>query len=204
MTERTIIAVVSDLIKTGLTVEQQILVNELALARAAETRSYERDRKRAYRERMSRDNRDNTPSPSFSPTPPITTPTPDLANAKSVKTPFPESLFEDFWSIYPRKVGKGEAKKAFRNALKRATAEEIIAGAKRYAASKPDPEYTKHPGPWLNADRWLDEPERKPGAVLTGPWKPVAPEPERPKISEEERARNLAKLTGIVSNTLKW
>jgi hypothetical protein len=173
---------------------------------ASKTR--ERDRKRAYRERLSQDGRDNGTTPPLSPpminnsTPPI--PSPDLANAKSVKSPFPESLFEDFWSVYPRKVGKGEAKKAFRNALKRATAEEIVAGAKRYAASKPDPEYTKHPGPWLNADRWLDEPERKPGAVLAGPWKPVAPEPERPKISEEERARNLAKLTGIVSSSLKW
>jgi hypothetical protein len=202
MTNRTIIAVVSDLINTGLTVEQQILVNELALARAAETRSYERDRKRAYRERMSRDSRDNTPSPPMINN--STPSTPDLAKAKSVKSPSPEGLFEEFWSVYPRKVGKGEAKKAFRNALKRATAEEIVAGAKRYAASKPDPAYTKHPGPWLNADRWLDEPERKPGAVLAGPWKVVAPEPERPKISEEERARNLAKLTGIVSSSLRW
>jgi hypothetical protein len=49
------------------------------------------------------------------------------------------------------------ARKAWKNALKRATAEEIIAGAKRYAALKLDLEFTKHPGPWLNADRWLDE-----------------------------------------------
>jgi hypothetical protein len=172
---------------------------------ASKTR--ERDRKRAYRERMlSPDGRDNGTTP---PSPPMInnstpSPSPDLANAKSVKTPFPESLFEEFWSVYPRKVGKGEAKKAFRNALKRATAEEIIAGAKRYAASKPEPEYTKHPGPWLNADRWADEPARKANTVLAGPWKPVAPEPEMPKISEEERARNLAKLTGIVSTSLKW
>jgi hypothetical protein len=30
------------------------------------------------------------------------------------------------------------------------------------------------------------------------------PEPEGPKISEEERQRNLAKLTNLVSSTLKW
>jgi hypothetical protein len=30
------------------------------------------------------------------------------------------------------------------------------------------------------------------------------PEPEGPKISEEERQRNLAKLTNLVSGTLKW
>jgi hypothetical protein len=34
--------------------------------------------------------------------------------------------------------------------------------------------------------------------------KEFKPEPEGPKISEEERQRNLAKLTNLVSGTLKW
>jgi hypothetical protein len=130
-------------------------------------------------------------------TPPIPTPNISIKSGE-------EPLFEGFWAVYPKKVGKGSARKAYRHALKRASHDEILAGAKAYAASKPDPQYTAHASTWLNADRWLDEPERKPGTVLSGPWKPVAPEPERPKISDEERARNLAKLTGIVSNTLKW
>jgi hypothetical protein len=67
------------------------------------------------------------------------------------------ALFENFWTHFPKKVGKGSARKAYRNALTRASAEEILAGAKRYAASKPDPQYTKHPSTWLNADCWLDE-----------------------------------------------
>jgi hypothetical protein len=117
---------------------------------------------------------------------------------KSAKLLSEEPLFEGFWAVYPKKVGKGAARKAYRNALKRASHVEILAGAKAYAASKPDPQYTAHASTWLNADRWLDEPERKLGNVLyCGPWKEVKPEPEGPKVTEEERQANLAKLATI-------
>lgn len=66
--------------------------------------------------------------------------------------------FSDFWGIYPRRVGKRQAEQAFANALKRASASEIMAGAQRY---KDDltrkPEFTAYPATWLNGDRWLDE-----------------------------------------------
>jgi hypothetical protein len=164
MSERTVMAVVSDLIRSGLTVEQSIWVNELVMlvsslqARAdAEKERREQDASRKRASRMSRTVQDTPP-----PSPPMInnstpSPTPDLAKAKSIKTPTENPLFEEFWGVYPRKVEKGVARKAWKNALKRATPEEIIAGAKRYAALKLDLEFTKHPGPWLNADRWLDE-----------------------------------------------
>lgn len=72
-------------------------------------------------------------------------------------TPLAEPLFDEFWGVYPLKVGKGAARKAFRNALTRGGSAEIVAGAKLYAASKPEPKFTKHPTTWLNADCWLDE-----------------------------------------------
>ncbi len=36
--------------------------------------------------------------------------------------------FEQFWRAYPRKVGKGAARKFYERALRIATAEEIITG----------------------------------------------------------------------------
>lgn len=67
--------------------------------------------------------------------------------------------FETFWRTYPRRTGKREAFRAWKDALKRESADVIIAGAKRYAA---DPnrsdEFTKHPAPWLKGDRWADDP----------------------------------------------
>lgn len=70
------------------------------------------------------------------------------------------SVFDEFWKIYPRKVAKGSALKAWNNAVKTAKPEDIIAGAKTYAKDKMrDPKFTAHPATWLNAQRWLDEPQ---------------------------------------------
>jgi DNA-binding transcriptional regulator YhcF (GntR family) len=77
--------------------------------------------------------------------------------------------FETFWNIYPRKDSKRRALTAFNNALKRATLEELCAGAARYAN---DPnrvaQYTKHAATWLNGDCWLDEP--LPARRVSDPW----------------------------------
>ena len=77
------------------------------------------------------------------------------------------SGFDAFYRIYPRKVGKREAEKAYRAAIKRgADPDAILAGAKRYAEKCADDRtierYIKHPGPWLNAERWLDQPSNAP------------------------------------------
>lgn len=67
--------------------------------------------------------------------------------------------FAEFWSVYPRKDDKRRAETAFETALKRATADAIIAGARAYAAD-PNREaaFTKHPATWLNADAWANGP----------------------------------------------
>jgi uncharacterized protein YdaU (DUF1376 family) len=70
-----------------------------------------------------------------------------------------ETTFDKFWDIYPRKVGKQEAARAFIKALRLADPEVILAGAKRYAEDKNRlAVYTAHPSTWLNQGRWEDEP----------------------------------------------
>ena len=68
--------------------------------------------------------------------------------------------FENFWRTYPRRIEKKSAFKAWRTALKSgATADEITAGAARYAkyrAGEPE-RFTKHPSTWLNQGCWEDE-----------------------------------------------
>jgi len=70
--------------------------------------------------------------------------------------------FEAFWAIYPRKKAKDAAFNAWKAALKRAPAEDIIAGAKRYAEEQhgKDPKYLKYPQGWLSGGRWADEADR--------------------------------------------
>jgi len=69
-----------------------------------------------------------------------------------------KDVFDEFWKIYPLKVGKGAALKAFQKAIRTTNPEIVIKGATRY---KLDPNraqaYTAHPATWLNAQRWLDE-----------------------------------------------
>ena len=72
--------------------------------------------------------------------------------------PIYSATFEQFWEQYPRKVGKRRAFTAWKSARKRASTEEILIGAKRYAADpNRDDKFTKHPDGWLNRDGWLDE-----------------------------------------------
>jgi hypothetical protein len=200
MSERTVIAVVTDLIKSGLTVEQQILVNELALLAADTQRSA--DEKRAWRDakrvqRLSKDipRQSNGAVPhtpldinnnikNISPRGVGTNPRSLGTNPRN-QTPGVlgwMALFENFWTHFPKKVGKGSARKAYSNALKRASAEDILAGAKRYAASKPDPQFTKHPTTWLNADCWLDEGEKvvsfRPAPAAQRTWQEIKAERE--------------------------
>lgn len=67
--------------------------------------------------------------------------------------------FADFWAVYPRKIAKAAALKAWNKAVKSAAAEDVIAGARRYAEDPNRAErFTAHPATWLNAGRWEDEP----------------------------------------------
>lgn len=90
----------------------------------------------------------------------------------------PSLKFEQFWSLYPsgRKRGKGKARDLFgaivtgRHRKLRATADEIIAAAQRYAATKPDPDYVPMPETWLNGGRWEDDVEPTGGAAARRYW----------------------------------
>ena len=68
--------------------------------------------------------------------------------------------FTEFWAHYPRKVGKRKAETKFKTALKRASAETIIAAAQKLAndPNLPELRYVKHPATWLEGDCWTDPP----------------------------------------------
>lgn len=69
--------------------------------------------------------------------------------------------FEDFWGLYPRKVAKLEAVKAWNQMVRQFDPKEIIAGLERNlpALQSKDRQYVKHPASWLRAGCWMDEPE---------------------------------------------
>jgi len=84
-----------------------------------------------------------------------------------------EELFERFWSAYPRKVGKPDAKKKFQ-ALKPddALVEKMIASINSWKPTDQwqDERFIPHPATWLHQRRWEDEPPKssksyKPGTA---------------------------------------
>lgn len=69
-----------------------------------------------------------------------------------------DAEFEAWWSVYPHKVGKVEARKAYEKARKEASTQELIDGVERYKATKPAYADWKGPAAWLNNERWKDQP----------------------------------------------
>lgn len=92
--------------------------------------------------------------------------------------------FAAFWDSYPRRVAKGQARKAWKTAIVKRSVDPkvIILGAERYRddrsrMSRPI-DYTAHPATWLNGERWLEaQPDANPngangsGSVYSNsPW----------------------------------
>jgi hypothetical protein len=61
--------------------------------------------------------------------------------------------FEKFWNLYPKKVAKADAQKAWNKAIKRKTADELLKLTKVYSEGKlPDMTYIPYPASWLNKE----------------------------------------------------
>jgi len=72
-----------------------------------------------------------------------------------------EDPFDTFWREYPRKVGKGDARKKFAKALTKTSFDNIMAALQRVKESaqwtKDGGQFVPHPATWLNQERWDDE-----------------------------------------------
>lgn len=64
--------------------------------------------------------------------------------------------FMQWWSAYPMKTGKLDAKRAFEVARRRAPLQVLLDGVRRYAAKRDDRPWC-NPGTWLRQGRWEDE-----------------------------------------------
>lgn len=71
-----------------------------------------------------------------------------------------DALFDEWYARYPRKVGKGQARKAYAAALRKVSSPQVLLDG--LDAALPDlasrePSYRPHPASWLNGERWADE-----------------------------------------------
>lgn len=67
--------------------------------------------------------------------------------------------FEDFWSVWPKKVAKPDALRAWAKATKAVDGERIVAGAIAYRDNPgiPDKQFIPYPATWLNRAGWNDD-----------------------------------------------
>lgn len=71
-----------------------------------------------------------------------------------------EQAFEAFWSVFPRKVKKPDALKAFKAALKKVPFETIVDAvlAQKEAKNLKRPkDFIPYPATWLRGEQWGDE-----------------------------------------------
>lgn len=104
------------------------------------------------------------PCMTFTPTPEPRSPKPSIEpsiepNTSSKDDGQLEYFFEELWSWYPRKVGKGQAKKALKGALKKVTFDDIYHPLIEYVETleEKDKQFIPHLATWLNGERWADE-----------------------------------------------
>lgn len=111
---------------------------------------------------------DLSPKKEIPPTPPKEKITPiPVSEAKASSTDGVRE-FARFWSIFPNKVGKRDAEKAFASARKRSPLDAILAGVSRYAAKTDDRPWC-NPSTFLNQDRWADQPAATVPRIATSP-----------------------------------
>jgi hypothetical protein len=93
---------------------------------------------------------------------------------KETLTKQADESFETFWNLYPKKVAKADALKAWKQVLKKKTANEMIGLTKAYSESKlPDMTYIPYPASWLNKGLYeaVEVQENKPLQKLKiGKW----------------------------------
>lgn len=71
-----------------------------------------------------------------------------------------EEAFGEFWILYPRKVEKLDARKAFEKMARTISLEVIVEGARRLSADPnlPAKQFVPYPASWLRAGGWENEP----------------------------------------------
>lgn len=81
-------------------------------------------------------------------------------------------LFEQFYSIYPRKKAPGAARKAWNASVKQAPPEAIIAALTRQLPefSRRPSDRVPYPATWLNGEQWRNEPSDTTSADPYADW----------------------------------
>lgn len=70
-----------------------------------------------------------------------------------------DAQFERWYARYPRRCGKGQARRAFLSAVSKIEFDALFSAVQSFAerCAETDPKFIPHPATWLNGERWLDD-----------------------------------------------
>lgn len=128
---------------------------------------------------------DPSPEKELSPTPPIEKQTPSQSSLRSVSKSASAKAFDQFWKMWPNKVGKPVAQRAFAKVSDEIEA--IISGVERYIRDRPPDREWLNPATFLNQRRWEDAP-----AKTTNGSRFAQPNPEKSVHAAAERIHQAA------------
>lgn len=117
-----------------------------------------------------------------------------------------QDRFEKFWEAYPRKVGKGAARKIWAK-LKppEELVEKMIAAVAEQRKTpqwqKDGGQYIPHPATWLSQDRWDDEPDKS--LDQRRPEYQLMARPDRPERDERVNEAGLEKVYRELGKRMK-
>ena len=99
-------------------------------------------------------------------------------------------MFESFWKVYPRKIGKEKCRNWFKSHKpKEDLVQQMIEAVEQQKKSKQwsDPQYIPHPYTWLNQGRWEDElTPTKDSTFQSAPKNPIQWEEAKGSSFEED------------------
>lgn len=80
-----------------------------------------------------------------------------------------DQQFDEWWSHYPKKVAKGQARKAFRSAMKKISFDDLVQATDSLARASRNTEkrFIPNPATWLNGERWADEDIQQSGGEVS-------------------------------------
>ena len=119
--------------------------------------------------------------------PPVPVPVPNKKQEPPIVPQGGLNGFDEFWTIYPKKIGKGAARKAW--VKLHPPLEAVLSSLKQQRKceqwTRNRGQFIPNPSTWLNQERWTDEVPKDP--LASSP--PPRPEPEPLPVSEEGRKK---------------
>jgi uncharacterized protein YdaU (DUF1376 family) len=110
-----------------------------------------------------------------------------------------EKAFAEFWTHYPRKIGRAAASKAFAKAAKKHKTDDILFGLSQQidTMKSKEQQFIPHAATWLNAERWTDEREQPNDTNTLHGRGTGSQATQRPDASLER----IARLAGVVQTS---